>query len=88
MQNKLMAAQPLHQAGALLLGDSFNMRHPLTGGGMTVGLTDVVALRDRLAPVPLPALARDPADLAARVQAFYGDRVGTPCPVAPVHASD
>ncbi len=31
MQNKSMAARPLHQAGALLLGDSFNMRHPLTG---------------------------------------------------------
>jgi hypothetical protein len=22
--------------GALLLGDAFNMKHPLTGGGMTV----------------------------------------------------
>ena len=31
MQNKSMAAAPLHRAGALLLGDAFNMRHPLTG---------------------------------------------------------
>ena len=31
MQNKLMPAAPLHCPGALLLGDSFNMRHPLTG---------------------------------------------------------
>lgn len=31
MQNKLMPAAPLHRAGALLLGDAFNMRHPLTG---------------------------------------------------------
>ncbi|PNH02071.1 Squalene monooxygenase, partial [Tetrabaena socialis] len=30
MQNKLMPAAPLHQPGALLLGDAFNMRHPLT----------------------------------------------------------
>ena len=36
MQNKLMPAAPLHRPGALLLGDAFNMRHPLTGGGMTV----------------------------------------------------
>ena len=31
MQNKLMPAAPLHRPGALLLGDAFNMRHPLTG---------------------------------------------------------
>ena len=36
MQNKQMPAAPLHCPGALLLGDAFNMRHPLTGGGMTV----------------------------------------------------
>lgn len=32
--------------GAILLGDAWNMRHPLTGGGMTVALNDVVLLRD------------------------------------------
>ncbi len=31
MQNKCMPAKPLQQPGALLLGDAFNMRHPLTG---------------------------------------------------------
>ena len=31
MQNKQVTSQPLHPAGALLLGDAFNMRHPLTG---------------------------------------------------------
>lgn len=31
MQNKLMPAAPIHRPGALLLGDAFNMRHPLTG---------------------------------------------------------
>ncbi|KAI0057360.1 squalene epoxidase [Artomyces pyxidatus] len=30
--------------GAVLLGDAWNMRHPLTGGGMTVALHDVVLL--------------------------------------------
>ena len=34
MQNKSMPAAPLHCPGALLLGDSFNMRHPLTGAGL------------------------------------------------------
>jgi len=37
--------------GAILIGDSWNMRHPLTGGGMTVALNDVVILRDLLAAV-------------------------------------
>ncbi|EAU80943.1 squalene monooxygenase [Coprinopsis cinerea okayama7 len=34
--------------GVILLGDAWNMRHPLTGGGMTVALNDVVWLRDAL----------------------------------------
>lgn len=39
------------KAGAILIGDAWNMRHPLTGGGMTVALNDVVVLRDLLATV-------------------------------------
>eukprot|EP01095_Lingulamoeba_sp_RSL-Kostka_P012983 TRINITY_DN5255_c0_g3_i1.p1 TRINITY_DN5255_c0_g3~~TRINITY_DN5255_c0_g3_i1.p1 ORF type:complete len:637 (-),score=211.54 TRINITY_DN5255_c0_g3_i1:18-1928(-) len=35
--------------GFLLVGDSHNVRHPLTGGGMTVGFADVVIFRDILA---------------------------------------
>jgi squalene monooxygenase len=27
--------------GVLVIGDALNMRHPLTGGGMTVSLRDV-----------------------------------------------
>ncbi|KAK6459122.1 squalene epoxidase, erosterol biosynthesis [Scheffersomyces xylosifermentans] len=38
-----------HQ-GLIMLGDSLNMRHPLTGGGMTVGLNDVVLLAKLLHP--------------------------------------
>ncbi|XP_062023347.1 squalene monooxygenase SE1-like [Rosa rugosa] len=51
MQNKSMAANPLPTPGAILLGDSFNMRHPLTGGGMTVALSDIVLLRNLLRPL-------------------------------------
>ncbi|XP_024196180.1 squalene monooxygenase SE2 [Rosa chinensis] len=46
-----MAANPVPTPGAILLGDAFNMRHPLTGGGMTVALSDIVLLRDRLRPI-------------------------------------
>lgn len=34
--------------GAILVGDSLNMRHPLTGGGMTVAFNDAVILTQRL----------------------------------------
>ncbi|XP_019083482.1 PREDICTED: squalene epoxidase 2, mitochondrial-like isoform X3 [Camelina sativa] len=51
MPNRSMPADPVHTPGALLLGDAFNMRHPLTGGGMTVALADIVVLRDLLRPI-------------------------------------
>nr|AFO53557.1 squalene epoxidase [Huperzia serrata] len=51
MPNKSMPAIPRARPGVLILGDAFNMRHPLTGGGMTVALSDIVILRDLLRPV-------------------------------------
>ncbi|XVF68152.1 hypothetical protein PTKIN_Ptkin10aG0181000 [Pterospermum kingtungense] len=51
MQNRIMHAAPNPTPGAILIGDSFNMRHPVTGGGMTVALSDVVVLRDLLRPL-------------------------------------
>jgi squalene monooxygenase len=42
----------LRATGALLLGDAFNMRHPLTGGGMTVALSDTRLLCEMLQPLP------------------------------------
>jgi squalene monooxygenase len=36
--------------GLVILGDAMNMRHPLTGGGMTVAFTDVVLLSELLHP--------------------------------------
>ncbi|GLI67912.1 hypothetical protein VaNZ11_012238 [Volvox africanus] len=71
MQNKLMPAAPLHQPGALLLGDAFNMRHPLTGGGMTVALSDCSLLADMLRP--LPSLG-DALATAQRTADFYTRR--------------
>jgi squalene monooxygenase len=41
MPNHLLPANPRKIDGVIMLGDSLNMRNPLTGGGMTVALTDV-----------------------------------------------
>eukprot|EP00891_Asterochloris_glomerata_P002286 jgi/Astpho2/2286/fgenesh1_pm.00040_%23_43_t len=71
MQNKLMPAAPLHRPGALLLGDAFNMRHPLTGGGMTVALSDTKLLSDMLRPLPDFTDSLATADTTA---AFYTRR--------------
>lgn len=32
--------------GIIFLGDAWNIRHPITGGGMSVGLSDVALLSD------------------------------------------
>lgn len=58
-------------AGALLLGDAFNMRHPLTGGGMTVALSDCKLLCDLLQPLPSFS---DPVSTASRTADFYVQR--------------
>ncbi|KAJ1646861.1 Squalene epoxidase [Coemansia erecta] len=48
--------------GAIWIGDSLNVRHPLTGGGMTIGLWDIVHLTD---------LLRTPATLAQVKAQWY-----------------
>ncbi|GJQ11374.1 hypothetical protein GpartN1_g3165.t1 [Galdieria partita] len=52
MPNRVMPARPASLPGVILLGDSFNMRHPLTGGGMTVALSDIFLLNQLLSPLP------------------------------------
>ncbi|KAK4546537.1 hypothetical protein LTR36_001754 [Oleoguttula mirabilis] len=42
--------------GLILLGDAMNMRHPLTGGGMTVAFNDAVLLSELLDPKNVPML--------------------------------
>ncbi|KAL4347632.1 hypothetical protein GQ457_17G001870 [Hibiscus cannabinus] len=51
MPNKIMPADPHRTPGALMIGDAVNSRHAITGGGMTVALSDVVLLRDLLRPL-------------------------------------
>lgn len=55
--------------GVLLLGDAYNMRHPLTGGGMSVALNDVSIWRDLLKN--LPDLYDDGALLQVRTHAQH-----------------
>lgn len=53
MPNQFLPPTANTQEGMVLLGDAMNMRHPLTGGGMTVGLSDVVLITDALKGVDL-----------------------------------
>lgn len=71
MPNKIMPADPSHRPGALLMGDAFNMRHPLTGGGMTVALSDVALVKEMLEPVED---FNDTAAICKYTQAFYTRR--------------
>lgn len=54
MPNSCLPAQINRMHGFALLGDALNMRHPLTGGGMTVALNDVVLLKSLLDPSRVP----------------------------------
>ena len=67
MPNRIMAASPSPTPGAFMIGDSLNMRHAVTGGGMTVGLSDVL-LRDLLRP--LNDLS-DGAAICKYLESFY-----------------
>ncbi|KAB1258226.1 Squalene monooxygenase [Camelus dromedarius] len=57
--------------GVLLLGDAHNMRHPLTGGGMTVVLKDIKIWRKLLKGIP--DLYDDAAIFQAK-KSFYWTR--------------
>ncbi|EMG45685.1 ERG1 Squalene epoxidase ERG1 [Candida maltosa Xu316] len=59
--------------GFILLGDSLNMRHPLTGGGMTVGLNDSVLLAKLIHPKYVDDLG-DHQLVAQRLKVFHRKR--------------
>ncbi|KAH8912387.1 squalene epoxidase [Coniochaeta sp. PMI_546] len=59
--------------GVLLLGDAMNMRHPLTGGGMTVAFNDVLLLSEVLSPEKVPDLA-DAERIAEAMKVFHWRR--------------
>ncbi len=53
MPNSWLSPSIGHTAGLAMLGDAWNMRHPVTGAGMTVALKDVVLFTNMLASTPL-----------------------------------
>jgi squalene monooxygenase len=56
MPNSFLPAVPSRVPGLIIAGDALNMRHPLTGGGMTVALNDAVLLTKLLSPSVVPDL--------------------------------
>ena len=52
MPNSFLPPAPVSKPGMLLLGDAMNMRHPLTGAGMSVALNDTLLWRELLRGVP------------------------------------
>ena len=54
MPNSFLPPSLNKLSGFVVLGDAMNMRHPLTGGGMTVAFNDVVMLRDLLSHENVP----------------------------------
>jgi squalene monooxygenase len=73
MPNSFLPPTTNKTPGLILLGDAMNMRHPLTGGGMTVALNDVVLLRDLLSPDAVPDLA-DTKVVLEKMRSFHWQR--------------
>ena len=73
MPNSWLPPTTNRTAGLAILGDAMNMRHPLTGGGMTVALNDVVLLRDLLSPAKAGDL-RDSRNVAKAFRQFHWRR--------------
>ncbi|KAF2827974.1 SE-domain-containing protein [Ophiobolus disseminans] len=48
MPNEYLPSRAVQTPGVLIIGDASNIRHALTGSGMTVALKDIVLLRDTL----------------------------------------
>lgn len=70
MPNHSMRGQAFHRKGGVLLGDSLNMRHPLTGGGMTAVFSDIICLNEKLNQIDIQNIDQ----LETAIQHFYIDR--------------
>lgn len=71
MPNHYMPAKPVLRQGAVLLGDALNMRHPLTGGGLTAVFNDVFLLSTHLLTMPD---FNDPKLIHEKLELYYQDR--------------
>ncbi|KAH3907905.1 squalene monooxygenase [Parastagonospora nodorum] len=77
MPNSFLPPQTQKTPGLIILGDAMNMRHPLTGGGMTVGFNDVVTLSTLLSPANVPSLEDTSAVLSAMSQFHWARKSGS-----------
>ncbi|KAI8078070.1 squalene epoxidase-domain-containing protein [Gilbertella persicaria] len=73
MPNGFLPPSKNQHEGMILLGDAFNVRHPLTGGGMTVAFNDVVLLRDFLSPDKVPSFT-DTEKIKQQLTSFHWKR--------------
>lgn len=73
MPNSFLPASKNRHPGVVLLGDAMNMRHPLTGGGMTVAFNDALLLSKLLAPDQVPRL-EDTKAVLAQLDVFHWRR--------------
>ncbi|KOS18059.1 Squalene monooxygenase [Escovopsis weberi] len=73
MPNSWLPAVPQTPRGLVLLGDAYNMRHPLTGAGMTVAFHDALTLSELLHPDLVPSL-EDAAAVRAAMKTLYWRR--------------
>ena len=73
MPNSFLPPSTNRVPGMVMLGDAMNMRHPLTGGGMTVAFNDVVLLRDLLKPEVVPSLG-DTKIVLKQMKTFHWKR--------------
>lgn len=75
MPNSWLPPKMNRLPGIIFLGDALNMRHPLTGGGMTVAFNDAVLLADLLSPTNCPNLD-DSKMVLRQLKAFHWQRKG------------
>ena len=75
MPNSWLPPSTQTEKGMVILGDAMNMRHPLTGGGMTVAFNDVVLLSDLLSPERIPSLG-DTVAIQKAMKEFHWQRKG------------
>ena len=71
MPNHYMPAKPVLKEGAVMLGDALNMRHPITGGGLTAVFNDVYLLSTHLLAMPD---FNDPKLIHEKLSLYYEDR--------------
>jgi squalene monooxygenase len=73
MPNAWMPSTRNLTPGLVILGDASNMRHPVTGGGMTVALKDAILLSNMLNSTDFPSL-EDTKTVLGRMGDFHWKR--------------